>query len=209
MAILNTDGTPFNVSGSLQQFDPTNPEFALFNEWDQEIILMGGTPMYYYEVFIQFQTMDKLYMEDRGKMWSNTPICLYGYYDPIPSQNMMTTFGIDAPDELMFEFNYQDVLSRLGHLPKIGSRIYTPQKREHWIIIQRAVEEFKLWGEMRLQLMCQRFQESLTTSEGAVPQAVPPYSVDQPIATPAPGPTGQTTMMSGQNNSNFSVGEGL
>jgi hypothetical protein len=197
MTIYNTDGSVFKVSGSIQQFDPENPEFALFNQYDQEIIHQGGTPMEYYEVFIQFQTMDKLYLEDRGKIWSNYPICLYGYYDPIPSQNMMGTFGIDAPDELMFQFNYQDVLKRIGHLPKIGSRIYTPHKREHWVIIQRAVEEFKLWGQLRLQLMCQRFQESITTGEGRVDQATPGFSVDKIDPTLPTGPTGQPPSASG------------
>jgi hypothetical protein len=191
MAIFNADGTPYRLSGSLQTFDPDNVEFALFNQYDQESIRLGGSPIYYYEVFIQFQTMDKLYMEDRGKIWSNQPICLYCTYDPIPAQNSMTVFGIDAPDELMFEFNYQEVIKTLGHLPKIGSRLYTPHKRENWVIIQRAVEEFKLWGQIRLQLMCQRFQESLTTGEGKVTQATPDFSVDNAIRHAPPGPSGQ------------------
>lgn len=178
MAILNPDGTPYKLSGSLQQFDPESPEFDFFNSLDEEVIRMGGTPIYYYEVFIQSQTVDPLYLEDRGKLFSNTPVFLYGFYDPIPSQNMMTTFGIDSPDELMFEFNYKDVLSRIGHAPKIGSRLYTPHKRENWVIIQRNVEEFKLWGELRLQIMCQRFQESLTTGEGKVTQAQPDFNID-------------------------------
>lgn len=178
MVINNSDGTPYKLSGSLQQFDPENPELELFNTYDQEAIEIGGTPIFYYEVFIQMQTVDPLYLEDRGKLWSNNPICLYGFYEPIPSQNMMTTFGIDAPDELMFEFNYKDVLNRIGHPPKIGSRLYAPHRRENWIIIQRNVEEFKVWGELRLQIMCQRFQESLTTGEGAVAQASPDFNID-------------------------------
>jgi hypothetical protein len=42
MAILNPDGKPYLLSGSLQQFDPENPEFDLFNTWDQEAIAIGG-----------------------------------------------------------------------------------------------------------------------------------------------------------------------
>lgn len=178
MSIKNPDGTPYNVTGTLQQFDPENPEFDLFNSYDQEAIQIGGTPIYYYEVFIQSQTVDRLYVEDRGKLWSTNPIYLYGYYDPIPSQNMMTTFGIDAPDEIMFQFNYKDVLQRIGHPPKIGSRLYTPHLRENWVIIQRNLEEFKLWGDLRLQIMCQRFQESMTTGEGKVTQKEPDFNID-------------------------------
>ena len=36
--------------------------------------------------------------------------------------------------------------------------------------IQRNVGDFFLWGELRLTLICQRFQESTTTGEGQVSQ---------------------------------------
>jgi hypothetical protein len=177
MAIKNLDGTPYQTGSSLQQFDPNNPEFNLFNTWDQEIIGIGGTPIYYYEVFIQMNTVDPLYLEDRGKIWSQKPICLYGYYDPLPPQNMMTPFGYDSPLEMMFEFNYKDVLSRIHHPPKIGSRLFTPHKREHWVIIQRAVGEFKLWGELRLQVMCNRWTDDLVTNpKGKLPE--PDFKID-------------------------------
>ena len=178
MAIFNPNGSQYNVSGTFQQFDPQNPEFCLFNTWDQEVIQIGGSPIMYYEVFINMNTIDRLYVEDRGKLWSNNPITLYARYDPIPSQNYMTAFGIDSPDEIMFELNYQDVLKRLGHPPKIGARIVSPHKNENWVIVQRNVQSFQLWGEIRLQIMCQRFQESLTTGEGKVTQRTPDFKIN-------------------------------
>jgi hypothetical protein len=178
MAIKNPDGSVYNPAGSLQQFDPNNPEYDLFNLWDQEAIGIGGSPIYYYEVFIDSNMIDPINFEARGKIFSNTPVCLYGYYNPVPSQNMMSVFGIDSPDEVMFEFNYRDTLKRIGHPPKIGSRFFTPHKRENWKIIQCNVEEFRLWGNLRLQVMCERFQESLTTGEGRVTQKQPDYQVD-------------------------------
>jgi hypothetical protein len=170
MAILNSDGSVYQPTGSLTQFDPDSVEHDLFNSFDQEVIEIGGSPLFYHEVFISMNTIDELYAEDRGKIWSNCPICIYGYYEPVPAQNFMSTFGIDSPDEMMFEFNYQHVLKNIGHPPKIGSRIYSPHKRENWVIIQRNLEVYKLWGEIRLQLMCQRFQESLSTGEGKISQ---------------------------------------
>jgi len=178
MTILNPDGTKFKLAGSLQQFDPENPEHDLFNLWDQEVIEIGGSPLFYYEVFINVNNIDELYVEARDKLWSQCPICVHGYYDPIPSQNAMGAFGFDSPDEMMFEFNYRHVLSTIGHAPKIGSRIYSPHKREHWVVVQRNVEVFKLWGEIRLQVMCGRFQESLTTGEGKVTQREPDFKVN-------------------------------
>jgi len=37
---------------------------------------------------------------------------------------------------------------------------------------------FKLWGELRLQVMCIRYQESLTTGEGKVTQRQPDFKVN-------------------------------
>lgn len=174
--IKNVDGSPYQTTGSLQQYNPQNVEFDLFNSWDQESIEIGGSPVYYYEVFIQSNTLDPLYLEDRGKIFSPTPVCLYAIYDPVPAQNYMTTFGIDAPDEIMFEFNYRAVLEALGHPPKVGSRLFTPHRREHWEIIQRGDEVYKMWGQLRLQVMCVRFQETLTTSNGKVTEKTPANS---------------------------------
>lgn len=178
MPIHNPDGSAYKVSGSLQQYDPQNVEHDLFNLWDQEVIEIGGTPLYYYDLFININNIDELYVEARDKLWSPCSQCIYGYYDPKPSSNMVGMFGIDSPDEMMFEFNYRHVLKTLGKPPKIGARIFTPHKQEHWMIVQRNVEVFKLWGELRLQIMCIRFQESLTTGEGKVTQRQPDFKIN-------------------------------
>lgn len=178
MSIKNADGSTYQPTGTLTQFDTQNPEHDLFNVWDQEAIEIGGTPIYYHEIFINMNNVDELYVEARDKIWSQHPVCLYGYYDPIPSQNAMGAFGIDSPDEIMIEFNYRSVLKALGHPPKVGARIFTPHKRENWMIKQRNVEVFKLWGEIRLQVMCERFQESLTTGEGKVTQRQPDFKLN-------------------------------
>lgn len=180
MAIKNPDGSTYQPSGTLAQFDPQNIEHDLFNLWDQEVIEIGGSPLMYYDLFINVSNIDELYVEARDKLWSPCPVTIYGYYNPIPSSNMMGTFGIDSPDEIMFEFNYRHVLKTLGKPPKIGARIFSPHKQENWQVIQRNVEVFKLWGELRLQVMCIRFQESLTTGEGRVTSR-PPRATDYKI----------------------------
>lgn len=179
MAIYNPDGTPYKVSGSLQQFSPDNPEHDLFNLWDQEAIKIAGTPLYYYEIFINIASIDELYLEARDKIWSEHPIQIYGYYDPRATENYMSMFGADSPmKEMLFEFNYRHVLDTLGHPPKIGARLYSPHKRENWVVIQRNTEVYKMWGELRLHLMCERFQESLTTGEGKVTKREPDFRVN-------------------------------
>ena len=175
--LLNNNGTPYESAGSIQQFDPDNTEHCLFNLWDQELIEMGGSPIFYYEVFIQEGSVDPIYWEDRGKIFSNNPVELYCLYEPISSTNDQGAFGIDSPDEMIFEFNYQAVLDNIGHAPKIGSRLYTPHLRENWVIVQRNLGEFKLWGTLRLTIIAQRFQESTTTGEGNVTQKAPDFKI--------------------------------
>ena len=135
MALLNSDGTPYKLQGSVQQFDPNNPMFDLFNLWDQESIKRGGSPIFYYEVIIRPDMIDPIYLEARNKLFSNNPIQFWCNYEPISSQNVLNQFGIDAPDEMRFELNYRSVLKGLGHPPKIGSRLFTPHLQENWVIL--------------------------------------------------------------------------
>lgn len=178
MGIRNPNGSDYQVTGSLQQFDPENPEHDLFNSWDQEVIQIGGSPIFYHEVFIQSGTVDPQYWEDRGKIYSPVGIQLWGYYEPLNQANMQGAFGFDGADDMAFEFNYKAVLTAIGHPPKMGSRLFTPHKNENWIIVQRKLDQFKLWGEIRLQLVCQRFQESVTTGEGKVTQAKTDFKIN-------------------------------
>lgn len=175
--IRNEDGTPYRVTSSTQQFDLDNPDNALFNVWDQEAILRGGSPVYYYEVFIAQQSIDMLYQESRSKVWSQHPIELFCFYEPVPCTNTLGLFGIDAPDEMVFEFNYSDVLDKLGKPPKIGSRLFSPHLREHWEVVQCNTGEYRGWNVIRIQMICKRFQESLTTGEGTVTQGQPKYKI--------------------------------
>lgn len=178
MAIYRDDGTPYVPTGSIQQFDPEQPEHELFNQWDEEAIKRGGSPIFYYEVLIQPQTVDPIYLEDRGKLFSPIPVQLWCSYDPMPSENLMGPFGIDAiAAETIFELNYRSVLKAIGHPPKLGSRLYTPHLRENWVIAQRNLNEYKMWGALRLELLCQKFQETSTTGEGKVTTRTPDFKI--------------------------------
>jgi hypothetical protein len=157
--IYRSDGLPYSPTGSRQQFDDGLPEHDLFNTWDEESIKIGGTPLFYHELYIDTNNVDPIYLESRVKMFNPHPVQLYATYEPVPSQNMQTAFGIDSPDEMVFDLNYRAVLRDLGHVPKIGSRLFTPFLKENWVIIERKTGEFKMYGVVRLQLICQRFQE--------------------------------------------------
>lgn len=174
MALIGLDGKPYQTSGKLQAYNPDDPQHALFNLWDEDSIRMGGSPIYYYEMHLSPGEIDTDYWEGRSKLYSPKPIELWAVYEPLPSQNYMSAFGMDSLNTLSFELNAKAVLRDLGHLPKIGSRIYTPHRGENWEIIQRGFGEFRMWGVLRLTLFVGQFQESVTTSGGKVTQNRPP-----------------------------------
>jgi len=176
--ICRPNGQQYTLKGTLQQFDPDSPSHDLLNRYDAEMIQFSGAPILYYEVFIQQQTVDPLYMEDRGKLFSPVPVQLFAFYEPPQQQNMSGMFAIDTPDEeIIFELNFKAVETTIGHHPKIGSRIYTPHRGENWIIIDTRLDQFKLWGAIRLLLHCRKFQETTTTGEGRVTQATPDFKI--------------------------------
>ena len=74
MALSNLDGTPYQLRGSTQMFDPLDRTHDLFNLWDQEAIKRGGSPIYYYEVIITKDMIDPIYLEARNKLFSNNPV---------------------------------------------------------------------------------------------------------------------------------------
>ena len=176
--LKDCNGKPYRTLGSIQQFDPENSQHTLFNLWDQESIKQGGSPIRYYECLINFTTIDKLYLEAGDKLFSTHHIELYGFYEPVPDQNHQNMFGIDSLEDMIFEFNYQAVLDAIGHPPKLGSRLFSPHKQQNWVVIQRNLGEWKMWGELRIQLLCQKFQESATNHEGEVSQKRPDFTLE-------------------------------
>lgn len=174
--IRRPDGTPYQLKGTLQQFDPNNAAQDLFSRYDEEMIRISGTPIYYYEVLIQEQTIDPLYLEDRSKLFSPYPVKLWAFYEPPQQANMSGIFAIDVPDEeVILELNYHAALRDLGRPPKIGSRVYTPHRGENWIVIDYKLDQFKLWGAIRLLLHCKKFQE--TATDPPITQPEPDFKV--------------------------------
>lgn len=168
--IKRPDGTPFEVSGTQVQFDPNNPTNDLLNIWDADAIKIGGSPIYYYEVFIPLATIHPTYTESRSKVWSQFPVQLYGTYEPVASMNEMGLFQIDSPNEIVIDLNRKSVIEALGHPPKIGSRLRTPHMQEDWELIQVNTAEFTLWNVFHYQFICRKFQDDAINGPGKVRQ---------------------------------------
>lgn len=171
--IRNPNGTPYEPTGSLVQFDPNSPNNALYDLWDQDAIKIGGSPIYYFEVFIPSSTIDPTYTESRGKIWSQFPVQLYGLYEPIASTNEMGLFQIDSIGmEISIDFNRAATIAAIGHPPKIGSRIRTPHMQEDWELIQVNTAVFNQWNILHYQFICKKFQDDSINGPGKVRQPI-------------------------------------
>lgn len=169
--IRKPDGTPYQLLGSLQQFNPNSGINDLLTRYDEEMIMISGIPIYYYKVLIQQQTIDPIYMEDRSKLFSPIPVKLWAFYEPPQQMNMSGLFAIDTPDEeIVLELNHHAVQRELGEEIAIGSRIFTPHRGENWIVIDYRLDMFKLWGAIRLMLHCRKFQPTATDVPTSQPQ---------------------------------------
>jgi hypothetical protein len=174
MVIRNPDGTVYKPAGTLSQLIPDSPTHDLFDLWDQEVIKLGGSPLLYYEVIIPQSAIDKQYIEARTKLWTQHPVEIFAVYDPVPSPLDQGLFGIDGPTDMVFYTNYRATLNAIGHLPIIGSRIWSPHLRENWEVIDRKLGDFYRFNVFRCEIHCKRFQETLTTGEGQVTQQTQP-----------------------------------
>jgi hypothetical protein len=105
---------------------------------------------------------EKIYIEDKYKFKNiySQPILIYGIYE-YPSTPAMRAFGIDEPDELNIEVNCETLLEKLKMLPKIGTLLKVEEA--DWIVIGRNWVYNKFIGKKRLNLTCQRYQESTTS----------------------------------------------
>ena len=159
--------------GTRRQFRPDAPEHRLLNMWDEESIEIGGSPIYYYEVIIPTAKIDRLYLECRSKLYNNFPVELWATYDPQPQNKVRGPFGWDSQQDNTFELNWEETLKRIGHPPKVGSRIWTPHLNEDWALVSTQLDLFQMWGKIRVKFVCQRFQEVLTTGEGTVTKSHP------------------------------------
>ena len=90
---------------------------------------------------------------------------LYGFYD-YPTTSSHTTFGIDAPDELEIQFNAEILCQKLGKFPAIGTLLWIEESK--WLVINRAWIYNRFIGKYRIQLVCQRYHESITTGKNGI-----------------------------------------
>lgn len=167
MVIKNPDGTPYELS-CFKFFDKTASFHNLFNDYNQELAKIGGSPIYYYEAIIPPSTIDPVYWESRGMLYSDQYVVFHAYYEPFMMKYQDMFALHPGTDTQIFKASYNEVISAIGHPPKLDSRIYTPHKGENWKIVNCITGGYEYWGELTIEIICDKFQENLETGEGQV-----------------------------------------
>ena len=146
----------FDVPDSikLNLFNENNPDIQYFNKMDQEIIELGGSDMYYIKWY-QSDNYDKLFEEDREKLYGPEKILLRGHYPPIPLNQEMSKFGVNFGNDQQFTFNKDYLLKKLGCEPKPGDIIQPRFQNVYFEIKEVQDQGFQVYGVYHLVLSAQ------------------------------------------------------
>lgn len=176
MAIFKSDGSSYSPGGrsALESFRPDGVDQDLFDKLDQEQIDLGGSFIYYFKSYID-SNFDHVYMEDRNSIVTQEGYEIKATFEPVEPLQNLDVFGIDSPDEMIFNFNLTNFKNIVGELPKLKSLIYCKWDNTWWETIQVTVAQpYNLWRKYRLQIITRKYQRSRTEQQperrGAIPQ---------------------------------------
>lgn len=165
--IRNEDGTPYSL-GEMALWDPQNPEHLLHDEIDRELIRMSGSPVLYYK-YVPSRVEGNIYSEERDKIFSPTPVCVFAVWEPPKPLQDLGYWGIDSPDDVAMAFNRNEFVELVGELPTTGSLLMTMYDREWWEITKASGnspddKDQLIWGKHRVAVLARKYQPSATDS---------------------------------------------
>lgn len=162
MAILNPDGSSYSVGGikSLNSYRPGGQDQQLLDSLDQEQIEIAGSPIRYYKAFID-SNFDDLYMESRDTIIAQEGYELKTVFEPVKPLQNLDSFGIDSPDEMIFQFNITKFKEIVGEMPKLKSLIFCHWDKTWWETVSQEKDgPYKLWTKYRLNIVAKKYQKS-------------------------------------------------
>jgi len=162
MVIKKTDGSTYSIGGkdSLKSYRPDGQDIALLDKWDQEQIELAGSPIIYYPCYID-TNYDSLYMESIDSIIAQEGYKITCQFEPVRPVQDLGAFGIDSPDEVLFNFNLTKWRETVREMPRIKSLIFAEWDKTWWEIIQNDQEQpYKLWNKYRLQIITRKYQPS-------------------------------------------------
>jgi hypothetical protein len=163
--LRNKDGSPYKLNGSVNNYDPSNPDHDLMDSVDKEQIESSGAPIEYYRVIVD-SNVDQLYHEQRQKVYLQEPILMKAVWEPVSPIWNDISVGFSSEESMVFSFNRKEFIEKVGEMPRIGSIIKTCDEGMFWEIVNRNVnvenEDRKMWGKHRINAVCVKYQATVT-----------------------------------------------
>ena len=162
MVIKKSDGSSYNIGGrdSLKSYRPDSQDKEVLNKWDAEMIELSGSPILYYPCYID-TNYDSLYMESIDSIIAQEGFELTCQFEPVRPIQELGAFGIDSPDEVLFNFNLTKWREIVTEMPRIKSLFFAKWDSSWWEIIQNNQSEpYKLWNKYRLEIIGRKYQPS-------------------------------------------------
>lgn len=135
-----------NTDSELSLFDRNNPDINLFNLVDEENIRLSGSKLNYYKFMSSKAQYDEVYMEQRNKPITNSPIIVYGHYDPKVIEEPLNQFGITLSNDQLFTFNKSYLDKKLGRPPISGDILEPHFQKVRYEIFEVQEDSFEAYG---------------------------------------------------------------
>tara|TARA_R110000744_G_scaffold342937_1_gene448171 strand:+ start:85 stop:636 length:552 start_codon:yes stop_codon:yes gene_type:complete len=138
-----------NEDSRLNLFDLQNPDINMFNAVDDEMIKLSGSKILIYK-WLRDDNYDDVYEENRMKVIDQSPVIVYGHYDPRPIEESMTEFGIEITNDQTFTFNKAYLEAALDR-PLIAGDIIKPEFQNIFYDVFEVQEDnFSAYGVYHL-----------------------------------------------------------
>jgi len=133
----------------LSLFDLNNPDRALFNLVDDELIKLSGSKLYFYKYY-QSKEYDEVYMEAPNKPIAREGVAVFGHYEPKVLEENLTQFGIELTNDQLFTFNKSYIERKIGRTIIPGDIIQPHFQNQKYEIFQVQEDSFEAYGVYHL-----------------------------------------------------------
>lgn len=115
----------YHPKPSVKLYDPKNPEYEVVNLITQEAFENVSPhilywPLDYYKTNLMRDSVDEVYGEVEKKEVYLKPFPIVGYVEVSPIIAELSKLGLNTNEEINLFVNIQDIVNRIGDLPKAG-----------------------------------------------------------------------------------------
>lgn len=155
----------------LSLFDKNNPDKNMFNLIDDEIIRLSGSEILLFKNESKGD-YDEVYMETKKKVVYNTPIRLYGHYDPRVIEENLTQFGVEVQNDQVFVFNKSYLERKVGRVIKPGDVLLPTFQNMKFEVYEVQEDSFESYGIYHIMAHAKLLRDNEAIRNESLPDVV-------------------------------------